>query len=281
MGNTHRFQIDDINCIVLEEGTIVSDFNISDVLQRYPNATEEEIQDALKYIEIDDGKMQNYLNTLYIETGDTKILVDAGMGHNPERPDIGKTVAALASEEIKPEDIDIVYITHFHGDHYMGLLSNGEATFPNARYLTLDDEWNYWLSEDARENMAERVQGILNVVTSLEDKFSTVSAGDELAPGVNVMAIPGHTMGQSAIKIESGDEMVIHLVDLLHSTAQFRYPDWHFVWDTDGELAVQSRRAQLANAVNRNYMVMFYHLPFPGLGHVERDGQNYKWIPLS
>jgi len=279
MGKIHRFQVGDITCIALEEGTV--SFDPASIPGRYPNASEEEIQDAIHTLNPDGGEMQNYFNTLYIETGDTKILVDAGMGHNPERPDIGKTTAALASEGITPEDIDIVYITHFHGDHYMGLLNDGEATFPNARYVTLDDEWNYWLGDEAREKMADRIQGILNVVTPLEDKFSTLSAGDELAPGIHVMAIPGHTMGQSALRIESGDDTLIHLVDLLHSTAQFRYPDWHFTYDTDAELAVRSRRAQLANAVNRNLLVMFYHLPFPGLGHVERDGQNYKWIPLA
>ncbi len=278
MGKTHRFQIGDINCIALEEGTV--GFDPSTISSRYPNASEEEIQDAISTLKASGAKLENYFNTLYIEAGDTKILVDAGMGYNPERPDIGKTLAALASEGINPEDIDIVYITHFHGDHYMGLLSNGEATFPNARYVTLDDEWNFWLSDDAREKMAERVQGILNVVTPLEDKFSTLSAGDELAPGVHVMAIPGHTMGQSALRIESGGDTLIHLVDLLHSTAQFRYPDWHFVYDTDGELAVRSRREQLGNALNHNLLVMFYHLPFPGLGHVAQDGQNYKWIPV-
>lgn len=279
MGKTHRFEVGDITCIALEEGT--TGYPEENLQQRHPNATAEEIASAVADIAFNDDLIINSFNTLYIATGNTKILVDAGMGHNPERSDIGKTAAALASEGIKPEDIDIVYITHFHGDHYMGLLSDGEATFPNARYVTLDDEWNYWLSDDAREKMADRVQGILNVVTPLEDKFSTLSAGDELAPGVYVMAIPGHTMGQSALRIESGEETLLHLVDLLHSTAQFRYPGWHFVWDSDAKLAVKSRRAQLGNAVNRNLLVMFYHLPFPGLGYVERDGQNYKWIPVS
>ncbi len=277
--STHRLHIGDITCTVIAEGEVESD--ISSIAQRFPNASEEEIQDALDKLGITGDKISNYFNALLIETDDTKILVDAGLGQNPDRPQVGQVVSNLASVGVQPEDIDIVYITHFHGDHYMGLLTNGKPTFPNARYVTQDREWDYWLSDEAQENMGERVKGILSVVEPLREQFSTVSAGEEIASGVRVVALAGHTMGQSGLLIESGDDALLHLVDVLHHTSQFLYPDWHFVWDTDAELAVKTRRAQLANAINRNLLVMFYHLPFPGVGHVQRDGQGYQWIPLE
>lgn len=279
MGATYRFQVGDITCIAIHEGS--TGYPTENLQQRHPNATTEEIEAVLPELVYNGEQLANSFNTLYIETGDTKILIDAGMGINPERPDIGGTLPALQSEGINPGDIDIVYITHFHGDHYMGLLSDGKANFPNARYITLDDEWNYWLGDEAKAKMGEQIKGLLDIISPLEDKFSTLSDGDELAPGVHVVAIPGHTMGQSAIGIESGGESLLHLVDLLHSTAQFTYPDWHFVWDTDADLAVKSRRTQLAHASDENMRVMFYHLPFPGLGNIEHDGQNYKWKPIS
>lgn len=279
MGATYRFQVGDITCIAIHEGS--TGYPTENLQQRHPNATTEEIEAVLPELVYNGEQLANSFNTLYIETGDTKILIDAGMGINPERPDIGGTIPALQSEGINPGDIDIVYITHFHGDHYMGLLSDGKATFPNARYITLDAEWNYWLGDEAKAKMGERIKGLLDIISPLEDKFSTLSDGDELAPGVHVVAIPGHTMGQSAVRIESGGESLLHLVDLLHSTAQFTYPDWHFVWDTDADLAVDSRRTQLAHASDTNMRVMFYHLPFPGLGNIERDGEKYKWKPIS
>lgn len=277
--STYRLEVGDISCIVIAEGEMEMD--ASGIAQRYPNASEAEIQDALKQSSVEDNKISSYFNALYIEADNTKILVDAGMGQNPERPQFGQIVPNLASVGVQVEDIDIVYITHFHGDHYLGLLSNGAPTFPNARYITMDTEWDYWLSEEAQATMGERVNGILAVVNPLRDKFSTVSAGEEIVSGVRVVALSGHTMGQSGLLIESGDDAFLHLVDLLHHTAQFSYPDWHFVWDTDAELAVQTRHAQLTNAINANLLVMFYHLPFPGLGHIGRDGQHYQWIPLA
>ena len=276
---THRLEIGDITCTVIVEGEVESD--VSSIAQRFPNASQAEIQDALAKLNITGDKVSNYFNSLLIETDDTKILVDAGMGHNPERPQVGQIVPNLASIGLQPEDIDIVYITHFHGDHYMGLLTDGEPTFPNARYITLDTEWDFWLSDEVQEKMGERVKGIRAVVDPLRSKFSTVSVGDEIASGVSAMLLAGHTMGQSGLLIESSDDALLHLVDVLHHTSQFMYPDWHFVWDTDAELAVKTRRAQLANAINRDLLVMFYHLPFPGLGHIQRDGQSYQWIPLE
>lgn len=278
MSKTHRFQVGDITCIALEEGT--TGYPLERLQERHPNATQDEIESAQTDIAFDEGQIINSFNTLYIETGNTKILIDTGMGINPERSDIGGTIPSLQSEGIQPEDIDIVYITHFHGDHYMGLLRDGKPAFPNARYLTLDDEWHFWMSEETKAKLGERVQGILNVVSPLEDKFNTVSDGDTIAPGVSVFAIPGHTMGQSAIRLESGGESMIHLVDLLHTTGQFRYPGWHFVWDTDAELAVKSRIEHLNKATDNNPLVMFYHLPFPGLGHVGRDGEHFTWTAL-
>ncbi|MGJ3241029.1 MAG: MBL fold metallo-hydrolase [Anaerolineae bacterium] len=280
MVRSHPLKIGDITCMVLEEGRV--NFDRESILQRYPNATAEEINDALMQLGYGaDETLYNYFNALYIETAGIKILVDTGMGYNPERPQVGQLLPSLQEAGIQPDEIDIVYITHFHGDHYMGLLTDGQPTFPNARYLTLKTEWDYWLGDDVDEALAQRVAGIRSVVDPLRDRFETVYAGDEIAPGVHAMALPGHTMGQSGLQIESGDETLLHLVDLLHHPAQFLYPDWQFVWDTDGELAVKTRRAHLGNAINRNLLVMFYHLPFPGLGHVERVDTQYHWEPLS
>ena len=152
---THRLEIGDIICTVIAEGEVESD--VSSIAQRFPNASQAEIQDALAKLNITGDKVSNYFNSLLIETDDTKILVDAGMGHNSERPQVGQIVPNLASIGLQPQDINIVYITHFHGDHYMGLLTDGEPTFPNARYITLDTEWDFWLSDEAQES---GVQGV-------------------------------------------------------------------------------------------------------------------------
>ncbi len=81
----------------------------------------------------------------------------------------------------------------------------------------------------------------------------------------------GHTPGHSGLLIDAGDAQLLAVMDLLHAPAQFTYPHWHFAFDTDGPLAVQSRLRVLARAADDNLLTLFYHLPFPGLVHVMRD----------
>lgn len=278
--STHRLNIGDITCIVVQEAAAEAD--IATWIQRYTNASEAEFQDALEKVGHEGDTTERHMNALYIESAGTKILVDVGFGEEHESPDLGLLIPNLRKEGIAPEDIDVVFITHFHGDHYAGLLkSDGEPSFPNARYVTQQSEWDYWMSEENIAKFGERAAGYTPIFNKLKDKFSFVNAGDEIAAGVRVLNTPGHTMGHSGLMIESNGEKLMDLVDVLHHTTQFPYPNWHFVYDTDGDLAEKTRRSYLGNADNRNILTLFYHLPFPGLGYVKRDGKGFKWEPIE
>jgi glyoxylase-like metal-dependent hydrolase (beta-lactamase superfamily II) len=278
--SSYRLNIGDISCMVVQEAA--SEAEIATWNQRYSNSSEEEFQDALEKIGHEGTMTARHMNILYIEVDGTKILVDSGFGEEHESPVMGLLIPNLRKAGIEPEDIDIVYITHFHGDHYAGLLrKDGEPSFPNARYITRQSEWDYWMSEEVIEKFGERAAGYTPVFNKLKDKFSFVKAGDEIATGVRVLDISGHTMGLSGLMIESNGEQLMHLVDVLHHETQFVYPDWHIIFDTDGELAEKTRRTFLGNAANRNILTMFYHLPFPGLGHVKREDGSFRWKPIK
>jgi phosphoribosyl 1,2-cyclic phosphodiesterase len=53
-------------------------------------------------------------NCALVETGGKRILIDAGLSFR-------KICAALEGEEISPQEIDAVFVTHEHGDHVIGL----------------------------------------------------------------------------------------------------------------------------------------------------------------
>ncbi|MBN1565658.1 MAG: MBL fold metallo-hydrolase [Anaerolineae bacterium] len=271
-GKTHRLQIGDITCIVLHEGPSTSSptqQTPEGVLQRYPNAAASEISDDLQT----HGYAQPAsMNALYIATAGTRILVDTGMGDRA-KPALGHIPAALAAEGISVEDIDIVFITHFHGDHIFGLLNeDGTPRYANSRTITTQTEWDAWMSEDSLNAMPEdRAADLQNTMAPLKDSFDYLHAGDTLAPGVFLVDMAGHTLGHTGLLIESNGERLFAVVDLLHSLPQFKYPHWHFAFDTDGDLAEQNRKAVLARAADENLLTLFYHLPFPGLGHVTRQ----------
>ena len=272
---TYTIQIGDFTCMVVQE---FATMRPKDVLyQNYPNASEAEIEAALTALGIT-TEIGAYQNALYIDNGTKKILVDTGMGSNYEG--FGNIIPHLKEAGVQPEDIDIVFITHFHGDHINGLVdANGNPNFPNAHYVTSQSEWNYWMNPDAIAEFGDQ-RGYPAIIQPLEDKFSFVSHGDTLATGMTIVEMPGHTMGHTGLMIESNGEKLFHVVDLLHHAVQFAHPDWHHRFDTDKPLAVSSRRAMLQLAADEDLLTAFYHLAFPALGHISVDGDGYKFTPI-
>jgi len=58
----------------------------------------------------------------------------------------------------------------------------------------------------------------------------------------------------------------------------FEHPEWGFEGDTDFDLALKSRRKVLNELAMSRALVFSYHLPWPGLGHVRKQGQGFEWI---
>ncbi len=271
MSKSYQFTVGDIQCAVLQEGEATK--TLDRIAERYPTVARAELEAALG------GKpAEDSLNCLYINSGGTRILVDVGFG-TAGPPDCGGLVAALGGNGLTPADIDIVYLTHFHGDHIAGLTAGeGRLEFPNARFITMSAEWEEWMGRWAASESADDKRQ-LERFTALRPRFSFVAAGDSVAPGVTVVDLAGHTLGHSGLLVESQGEQLLHVVDLLHQSFQFARTEWHFVFDSDGDTAVNTRRRVLGRCADEGLLTLFYHLKFPGLGAVRREGDSFSWHP--
>ena len=271
--NAYPLTIGDIECAILHEGE--SDLIAANLAQRYPGVSQAQIDAALA-----GQKPSGSLNLPYISSGGTRIIADVGFGE-AGRPSAGGTEAALETLDLAPADIDIVYLTHFHGDHIAGMAdAAGALAFPNARYLTTEAEWDEWTGRWSASD-APQDQKNLELFTSLQDRFSFASPGDEIAPGVSVVDLKGHTLGHSGLLIESDGDRLLHVVDLLHQPFQFANTDWHFSFDSDPDLAEETRKRVLQQCADEGILTLFYHLPFPGLGTVSVEAGEFRWNPIA
>ncbi len=226
----------------------------------------------------------SHTNHLYIEIGDAKVLVDVGSG-NRFFETTGRLMDNLESAGIDPQAVTHVVMTHAHPDHILGIRDDfDEAIIPDAEYIIGAVEHDYWMQDDLVNRVApEDQQFVLAAVNSITaDGVDWVLAqdGHEVVPGVTLINTPGHTIGHMSVRLESGGKSLIALGDCLtNAHANFARPDWLIGRDHDKEMAAATRARMLDMAAEDRIAVLGYHFPFPGVGHVKRDGDAFQFVP--
>ena len=173
-----------------------------------------------------------------------------------------------------------VVFTHAHPDHLWGALDDfdDEPMFPNASYAIAAAEWNFWMAEDVASRLPEDRQsfapGAKRNLSRIKDKLRTIRPGADIVSGIRAIDTSGHTQGHLSIEIASGREAIIVLADALtHPTISFAHPEWMPAADHhDPERAARTRKTLLDRLATDRSRVIGYHLPFPGVGLVERSG---------
>jgi glyoxylase-like metal-dependent hydrolase (beta-lactamase superfamily II) len=75
--------------------------------------------------------------------------------------------------------------------------------------------------------------------------------------------------------------MLIWSDTCLHYVLSLQRPDWQAAVDDDKEEAARTRRRLLAMAADQKLLIAGYHMPFLGLGHVQRVHDSFRWVPIS
>jgi len=212
-------------------------------------------------------KAQFYFTPTVVNAGAELILFDTGLNAD------GIT-GALASGGYTPDQIDVVVLTHMHGDHIGGLMKDGAATFPNARYVTASTEFDHWNGTD-NERFDGNVKPLAEQMTFIED-------GGSVASGVTAMSAHGHTPGHTAYMIESDGKSVLLAADFAnHYVWSLGYPDWEVRFDMDKAAAAATRRKLLGMLAAEKIPFVGYHMPFPAVGYVETRDDGFRYVPAS
>ncbi len=202
------------------------------------------------------------VDALLVKDGKRIVLIDTGVG--------GALQSSLALAKVDPATVTDVLITHSHGDHIGGLVKDGQLAFPNATIRMSATEWTFL---QADTDSAATVKVIAGHVTPF-------APGGIVAPGISSISIKGHTPGHVGYEIASGKDRLLDIGDTAHSSiVSLAKPQWIMGYDTDKNEGRASRIAVLTRLARSHEMVFAPHFPFPGVGHVEAQGDHFVWQP--
>ena len=198
------------------------------------------------------------------------IVVDTGAG-SPE----GRLLGELEAKVVNRDEVDLVVLTHLHGDHIGGNLIDGRPAFPNARYLVSRADWDYWTAPNVlNDNSAVQEQAAplegLNVLDLIEGEFAVTGE-------LTTLPTPGHTPGHISLVIQSAGERGFILGDVAHSPAQAEYTDWSSAFDIDSEMSLVTRRAIFDRLEADGSLISAGHMPEQGFGRLVREGGRRIW----
>ncbi len=245
---------------------------------------------AHAYVPEDENGVQTAVNAYLIQDGSHLSLVDTGTAQCMG-PGLGQVLSHLRAAGYDPAQVDDVLLTHAHPDHLCGLLdAHGAPAFPNATVWLSDADAAYWLDPASEADAMPMVRFAFPLARAAvapylaQGRLRRFQPGKTALPaGITALDSRGHTPGHVSYRFDGGaGNTLLVWGDVLHYHAvQFAQPDASFEADSDRTQAIASRRRLLLQAADGRWWVAGAHLPFPGLGHVRREGNAFAWVPTE
>ncbi len=212
---------------------------------------------------------------------------------------------ALHELNCSPADIERVVVTHLHFDHAGGLTRRplaGEsggahhavASFPNATIHVQAREWSDAIAnrsvmtktyyKDHLEPIAERVVKVDSprpfVAGAMVERDADPAVPldlrqTEVAPGVRVFLVPGHTWGQQAMSFRDPDGRTVVFTPDVMPTAAHLGSAYSLAYDVEPYTSMVSKRWFLGEAARRHWTLVLDHEPGNPVRMVESDDKGW------
>lgn len=277
--SVHRLKLGDFEVTSILDGFIEAD-------PRLLVAPPDLVKKLLEAAQLPYGPVRIPVNAFLVNTGDKLVLLDSG-GGRMLGPTAGRLTQGLAAAGVQPDQVDEVYVTHMHGDHLHGVVTpEGAALFPNAVLRVSRPDVDYWTSPEVEAAAPAAQKGRFvaakRAKAAYGDRLKPFALGDELVPGIRSVPAVGHTPGHSAYMVSSGGARMLAIGDLIHiAPVQFNSPTVTIAFDWQQPAASAARQDIFDMVARENLLIAASHLPFPGLGHIRKEGASYAYEPLA
>lgn len=191
------------------------------------NARQEEVDRLMLENLLPANKYRPGFSPMVVNTGKELIVFDTGNGARGfvPRPAGGWLAAQLAPAGIRPEDIDLVVLSHGHPDHIGGVIENGRPLFANARYAIGGTEYDFWSPAGKHTGDLEKYSSLFrDLMVPLAEKTTFLKPGDDVASGIRAVEAFGHTPGHLAFHIDGGGKELFSAISPITRSHRSRAP---------------------------------------------------------
>ena len=241
-----------------------------DPVETFPDSTGEQWRAEYPELLDSSGRIHPRYGSVAVRSNGKLIFVDTGL----QVPD-GTLLDEMRRKGVERDAVDIVVLTHLHGDHVGWNLTDGRPTFPNARYLVTRADWDYWTTPSVQEGAPHIREQVLPLQDL--DILDLIEGDYEITGELTAISTPGHTPGHISIAISSVGERGLILGDVAHSPAQAHHTDWNPIFDIDQIQSRKTRHRILDRLEGDASLVSAGHFPGSGFGRFVRAEGRRVW----
>jgi glyoxylase-like metal-dependent hydrolase (beta-lactamase superfamily II) len=229
------------------------------------------------------------MNSFLVRAGGKRILIETGAGDklSPKLRDIyavgePRLIEGLLHYGIHREEVDIVVNTHLHFDHCGGNTRVEKdrviPAFPNARYIVHKGEFEHAKNPTERDRASYMPENYMPIEAA--KKFSLISDDRVIAPGVELIRVPGHVADMLCVKLHGGGKTAFLFDDLIPMTTHLGLP-WIMGYDLYPMQTLENKKKWLPIVAREEWIALFCHDPNIPVAYLrERDGQ-YEPEPVK